>query len=380
MNHSTEQSKNIELDFSQHKNIIPDNKIQIAHTLWIFDINKIDKLNFTNPKYIAQIFITKQQSQRILSQPALWEKIKKFNEVHQSKIDQWIIDWKIQYVTNKKDYTKKNIFTQKAIERTGLIYKIQLAGCNPNDYIISHKNNITSEADIWKYIKPDLHQEIRFSIAKAVLQHQHIKVISKSQIKKWLIEHFDDIIVPTIQHWKLLTEKWDWDQQQTSRIIRLYDANDEPICRLLIQHWMQKITVKKHQYDDDQIHISCHQNNDSLIQKISEQWKFLLEQINRCSELLYILPYTTVELKESYRNPKLSRKNQIIEISEKFIWKTIADVSVQTWVQKISWNNSQNDWLIIRSIRKRLNEQIQKANAVIAKNNLHISSIKAFED
>jgi hypothetical protein len=106
----------------------------------------------------------------------------------------------------------------------------------------------------------------------------------------------------------------------------------------------------------------------------------LIEQINRCNEMLHILPNTVDELKESYFNTKLSRKNQIIETSERFIWKTIADVAVQNWLQKISWNNSWNDWLIIRSIRRRLSEQIQKANAIMIKNNLHISSIKAFED
>jgi hypothetical protein len=80
-----------------------------------------------------------------------------------------------------------------------LIYKLQLAGCNPDDYIIPHKNNTTSQTNIREYIKPNLNQEIRFFIAKAVLQHQRIKVISKSQTKQRLIKHFDDTIVPIIQ-------------------------------------------------------------------------------------------------------------------------------------------------------------------------------------
>jgi hypothetical protein len=48
----------------------------------------VNRLNFTDPKNIAQIFLTKQQSQKILSQPSLVEKIKEFDQEHQSKIDQ----------------------------------------------------------------------------------------------------------------------------------------------------------------------------------------------------------------------------------------------------------------------------------------------------
>ncbi len=340
---------------------------ELEYLLWV-KIWSFDFDNHKSKKIIAHLF---QSKLKVLQQDSFYELQTSFNAMMDDKLEQWIKQWLIIRLRNRKEHTRRDKMAVLAKLRDSFAHKMQLSNSRSEDFIISISS---THIDLLPYIKPDFGQQYRQDIA-----HQCTPWYSKHHLVRRLYENYHDLVLPMLQWAELLHEASDGEQQQTSRIIRIpyLEDNNATFGRLLSQHTPQETKVKRHTYQVDRLRIQFYPNKEWVINEFTKQQSYLPKQVERFTQILESLPKTATDCKDLYRNFR-SEFDMIIASAKNIVqeWKTSADDAIRYSV--IPDNNSFLTWKMISSMRRKIGEQIYKANMIMEKNKLHIESLEKY--
>lgn len=267
-----------------------------------------------------------------------------------------------------------------AESRNWLAYKLQLSDLPPKDFFVANdKIQQWEDTELLQYVKPDLRQQYWHDIAKRYIQDRPQNSNSHLYVLNRLCDHYEDTVLPLLQSTEWLHESSDWLQQQTSRIVRIpnLDDSDTTFWWLLSQHTPQNIVIKDHQYKDNYTRVQFYWSKSAIIKELSKQQWYLDKQIKRFSIILERLPDSVDSCKLLYRESREEFDMMIdsIKLNTQY-GKTKAD----DFINKLSipTNHSFNTRNKIRGARRRLEEQLRKAEIMIEKNNLHIKSLQKY--